>query len=82
MATQKYLKLLREAQETKIKLTNESIKEIRDLYKSVYKKICKDLELSNEGTLNERWLQEYKKELLNTQVSDYFQVQLKGLDYV
>lgn len=64
MATQKYLKLLREAQETKIKLTNESIKEIRDLYKSIYKKICKDLELSNEGTLNERWLQEYKKELL------------------
>lgn len=64
MATQDYLKLLRKARETKIKLTNESIKEIRDLYKDVYKKVCKDLEKSKPGTLNERWLQEYKKELL------------------
>ena len=64
MATQDYLKLLRKARETKIKLTNESIKEIRDLYKDVYKKVCKDLEKSKPGTLNERWLQDYKKELL------------------
>lgn len=63
MATQFYLRLLKEAQEKKIDVTNEMLKEINTLYKSVYSKVSSDFKKANAGTLNERFLEVYTKEL-------------------
>lgn len=63
MATELYIKLLREAEETKLKTTKKMQREIRKAYKDVHIELKKNLEKATSGSLNERWLEEYVKSL-------------------
>ncbi|MBU3155170.1 hypothetical protein [Clostridium estertheticum] len=58
-----YLKLVAAAQKKRIEITKDSIKQIRDLYKDVAKDLSKRARSASKGSLNQRWLKDYGKQL-------------------
>ena len=58
-----YLKLVDAAQSKRIKITKDSIKQTRNLYKDVAKDLSKRARSANKGSLNERWLKDYERQL-------------------
>ncbi|MBU3185648.1 hypothetical protein [Clostridium estertheticum] len=58
-----YLKLVAAAQGKRIKITKDSIRQTRDLYKDVAKDLSKRARGASKGSLNERWLKDYVKQL-------------------
>lgn len=57
-----YLRLVSEAQNKRIQLTKEQVKNIRDLYKEVSKDLSKRAKKANKNSLNKRWLKDYEKQ--------------------
>lgn len=58
-----YLELVKKAQEKRIKLTNDNIKLVKNLYSDIAKDLTKKIEKSSEKSLTERWLRDYRKQL-------------------
>ncbi|APC41068.1 hypothetical protein [Clostridium estertheticum] len=58
-----YLNLVLAAQNKRIEITKDSIKQTRDLYKDVAKDLNRRAKTANKGSLNERWLKDYEKQL-------------------
>ena len=63
MATDLYIKLLKKAEDTKLKTTKKMQQEIKKAYEGVYIELKKNIEKSVDGTLNQRWLEDYVKNL-------------------
>jgi predicted transcriptional regulator len=63
LATDLYIKLLKKAEDTKLKTTKKMQQEIKKAYEDVYIQLKKDIEKSVDGTLNQRWLEDYVKNL-------------------
>lgn len=57
-----YLELVKNAQEKRIKLTNDNIKLVKDLYSDIARDLTKKIEKSSEKSLTERWLKDYRKQ--------------------
>lgn len=58
-----YEKIARQIRTKKAKLTNEQLKQVHKIYADTLNSIAEDLTKSTSGTLRERWLEDYKKEL-------------------
>ena len=75
MASKDYIKLCQEAQNNKLKLAKKQEKQIKQIYNDMYLNVSKKLQKSNPGSLNERYLDQLRKELedeiriVNTKVS-------------
>lgn len=57
-----YLELVDKAQKQRIRLTNEQIKNIKDLYREISRDLGKRAKRANKDSLSERWLLDYKKQ--------------------
>lgn len=57
-----YLELVKNAQEKRIKLTNDNIKLVKNLYSDIARDLTKKIEKSSEKSLTERWLKDYRKQ--------------------
>ena len=75
MASKDYIKLCQEAQNNKLKLAKKQEKQIKQIYNDMYLNVSKKLQKSNPGSLNERYLDQLRKDLedeirtVNTKVS-------------
>lgn len=75
MASKDYIKLCQEAQNNKLKLAKKQEKQISQIYNDMYLNVSKKLQKSNPGSLNERYLDQLRKDLedeiriVNTKVS-------------
>lgn len=63
MASKDYLRLCEEAQKKKLKLAKKQEQQIKQIYNDLYLKVSKKLSKVNKNTLEERYLEELKKEL-------------------
>lgn len=65
MASKEYLKLCQEAQNKKLKLVKKQEKQIKQIYNDMYLNVSKKLQKANPGSLNERYLDQFRKDLEN-----------------
>lgn len=63
MNKNEYLRLVEEASKKKLQITRQMEKDIRTAYRNVVRDLEKRLLKANPNSLNEKWLQDYRKEL-------------------
>ena len=75
MSSKEYLKLCQEAQNKKLKLAKKQESQIKNIYNDMYLNVSKKLQKANPESLNERYLEQLRKDLedeiriVNTKVS-------------